>query len=89
MIQLTRSLAFDLAAYQINVNCICPAYIPTAISPNFPHTPVGKHTLSHLPRSRPGLPEDLDGALLLLASGRPSRLLTGVVLPVDDGYSVI
>jgi NAD(P)-dependent dehydrogenase (short-subunit alcohol dehydrogenase family) len=89
VVQMTRMMASELASRDINVNCICPGYIATAINPTFRKTDAGKHIIEHLPRGRPGRPEDLDGAVLLLSSSAASRLITGAVLNVDDGYSVI
>lgn len=86
---MTRALAMDLADTGINVNCIAPGWIPTGISPNFPNTPAGKQMIGTLPRHRPGSPEDLDAALLMLSSVTSSRLITGAVLPIDDGYSIV
>lgn len=87
--QMTRALALELAPHGINVNCIAPGYIPTGISPNFPNTAGGKFMIGNLPRHRGGVPEDLDAALLMFCSVTRSRLITGTVLPVDDGYWVI
>ena len=89
IVQMTKALALEVADHDINVNCIAPGYIPTAISPQFPETPAGKQMISTLPRHRPGSPEDMDAALLTLCSASASRLITGALLSVDDGYSVI
>jgi NAD(P)-dependent dehydrogenase (short-subunit alcohol dehydrogenase family) len=46
----------------------------------------GQTIITHTPQGRFGAPEDLVGALLYLASDA-SRFVTGVVLPIDGGFS--
>lgn len=72
---LTRSLALELGAREIRVNCIAPDAIPT------PGT--GPMQLS-TPLPGPGLPDDVAGAALYLASPL-SRFVTGTTLHVDGG----
>jgi NAD(P)-dependent dehydrogenase (short-subunit alcohol dehydrogenase family) len=49
-------------------------------------TPRGQQIIDHTPMKRFGQPDDLSGALLWLASDA-SRFVTGVVVPVDGGFS--
>jgi len=49
-------------------------------------TPRGQTILNHTPAGRLGLPEDLLGTLLWLVSPA-SAFVTGVVVPVDGGFS--
>lgn len=88
VIQLTRSMALEWARDQINVNAICPGYIETPINAEHWRTEWGRATIERLPRRRIGTPADLDGLLLLLASDA-SRFLTGAVIPIDDGQSLV
>jgi NAD(P)-dependent dehydrogenase (short-subunit alcohol dehydrogenase family) len=96
VIQLTRTVAMELAQYQIRVNCICPGMIVTSIfgntkgmsSPDIART---KENLSRLfeklqPIQRTGLPEDVANAALWLA-GDDSSFVTGHALVVDGGTS--
>ncbi len=86
VINLTRSLAIALARYNIRVNAIAPGYIETDISREFLHSPAGKEMVTRIPQRRSGSPQDLDGALLLLASDA-SRFMTGSTIVVDGGQT--
>jgi NAD(P)-dependent dehydrogenase (short-subunit alcohol dehydrogenase family) len=87
LIHLTRALAMELARSGIAVNALAPGYIETDINREFLASPLGKKLEARIPLARFGVPEDLDGALLLLAS-TAGRYITGVVLPVDGGHLV-
>jgi NAD(P)-dependent dehydrogenase (short-subunit alcohol dehydrogenase family) len=87
LIQLTRSMALELARYRIRVNALCPGYIETDINREFFATDAGKAMIARVPQRRLGQPGDLDGALLLLCSDA-GAYITGVALPVDGGHLV-
>jgi len=53
----------------------------------FLQSETGRALIARIPTGRVGAPEDLDGALLLLASDA-GAYLNGVVLPVDGGHAV-
>jgi NAD(P)-dependent dehydrogenase (short-subunit alcohol dehydrogenase family) len=80
VIHLSRSIALDLAQYQIRVNCLVPGQIRTAMT-TYDMDSVMKFTQ---PLPRQGRPEDVAEAALFLASDRAAHI-TGVVLPVDGG----
>jgi NAD(P)-dependent dehydrogenase (short-subunit alcohol dehydrogenase family) len=86
VVNLTRSLAISLARYNIRVNAIAPGYIETDINREFLHSPAGKEMITRIPQLRSGSPQDLDGALLLLASDA-SRFMTGSTIVVDGGQT--
>jgi NAD(P)-dependent dehydrogenase (short-subunit alcohol dehydrogenase family) len=81
VIHLTRSLAIELAAKNIRVNCIAPAHIPTAINATFDQAAIVR---AMQPLQRQGSPRDVAEAMLYLASDRAAQI-TGIVLPVDGG----
>lgn len=83
--QMTKAMAVEWGRHEINVNALCPGYIGTEINADFLAGEGGKKLLAKLPRHRVGEPRDLDGALLLLASGEESRFINGALLSVDDG----
>jgi len=76
---LTRHLASDLAAHDINVNAIAPGWFPSRMTAHFTDG-----MLKAIPRGRPGSPDDAAGAAIFLSS-RASAWITGVVLPLDGG----
>jgi NAD(P)-dependent dehydrogenase (short-subunit alcohol dehydrogenase family) len=84
---LTRTMAVELARYGITVNAIAPGYVETDMNRGFLRSDTGKALISRIPAGRAGAPDDLDGALLLLASPA-GAYLNGVVLPVDGGHAV-
>lgn len=87
LLHLTKSMALEWGRYNINVNAVCPGYIRTEINDAFFDTAAGQKQIQTLPRKRLGDPSDLDGILLLLASGE-ARLINGSSITVDDGYAV-
>src|SRR5262249_7616781 len=68
LIHLTRVLAMEWARHDIRVNAIAPGYVETDLNRDFWATPAGRRLIERIPQRRIGLPHDLDGALLLLAS---------------------
>ena len=83
---LTRALANEWAAHNINVNAIAPGYFDTEMCAALKADPVrGPEILARIPAGRWGDPEDLVGPLLFLA-GEASRYVHGHVLVVDGGW---
>lgn len=87
VVQMTKAMALEWARYGINTNAICPGYIETEINRDHWSTPGGQKLIEMLPRRRVGEPQDLDGLLLLLASGE-ARFINGAIIAADDGLSV-
>jgi 3-oxoacyl-[acyl-carrier protein] reductase len=83
--QLTRTMALELARAKVRVNALAPGYMTTEINRDFLATEAGQRMLRKIPQRRFGGPEDLDGALLLLASDA-SRYMTGSIIVVDGGF---
>jgi len=86
-IQMTKTLALELARFDIRVNALAPGYIATPLNAPFWATDHGMAMIRRIPQRRLGQPEDLDGPLLLLASDA-SQYMTGAVLAVDGGHLV-
>ena len=84
---LTRVLAMELARHGILVNALAPGYVETDFNRAFFQTEPGKALISRIPLKRLGQTEDLDGALLFLASSA-SAYVTGAVIAVDGGHGV-
>jgi NAD(P)-dependent dehydrogenase (short-subunit alcohol dehydrogenase family) len=84
--QLAKSMAVEWAAHQIRVNAICPGFMLTPLSKPLWDDPVkGKWILERSLFRRPGYPDELVGALLLLASSAGS-FITGQALYVEGGW---
>jgi NAD(P)-dependent dehydrogenase (short-subunit alcohol dehydrogenase family) len=84
---LTHVLAIELARYGILVNALAPGYVETDFNRDFFQTEAGKALISRIPLKRLAQTEDLDGAMLLLASPA-GAYLTGAVIAVDGGHGV-
>lgn len=87
VVHMTKALALEWGRFGINVNALCPGYIDTEINHHHWQTEQGQKLVQMLPRKRVGKPEDLDSALLMLASDR-SHFINGAVLSADDGFSL-
>jgi len=87
LIHLTRVMALELVRYGIRVNALAPGYIETDINRDFFAGEAGQRLIKRIPQRRLGQLEDLDGALLYLASDA-SRYMTGSVVTVDGGHMV-
>ncbi|NQU58876.1 MAG: glucose 1-dehydrogenase [Rhodospirillales bacterium] len=87
LIQMTKSMALELGAQGVRVNALAPGYIKTDMNRDFLESEAGKSYIKRIPLRRYGEPEDLDGALLLLASDS-SQFMTGAVIAVDGGHLV-
>ncbi|MFC3609412.1 SDR family NAD(P)-dependent oxidoreductase [Stutzerimonas tarimensis] len=87
LIQLSKAMALELARHEIRVNALAPGYVETDLNRDFLASEAGQRLISRIPQRRVATPEDLDGALLLLASDA-GRYITGTVIPVDGGHLI-
>ena len=82
---LTTSLAHELAHFNIRVNAIAPGWIPVERHENDPEEEKQAY-LDVIPMQRWGVPSDVGGAAVFLASDA-SSYMTGADLLVDGGYN--
>jgi 2-deoxy-D-gluconate 3-dehydrogenase len=84
--QLTMAFANEWAGKGINVNAIAPGYISTANTKPLIDDPIrNKAILDRIPAGRWGLPSDLAGTIVFLAS-EASDYINGSVITVDGGW---
>ena len=89
VVNFTRAVAAELATDGITCNAICPGYFYTELTSDTLDTEQFQDfAKSHVPMQRYGQEGELDAALLFLAS-REASYVTGVILPVDGGYTAI
>jgi NAD(P)-dependent dehydrogenase (short-subunit alcohol dehydrogenase family) len=85
--QLTMSLADDWGIHGITVNCLAPGWFKTAQNAvMYENKEWVDYLCDRIPLKRPGQPQDLDGAVVFLASDA-SAYITGQTLLVDGGIS--
>lgn len=87
LLHVTRQMAVELARHRIRVNALAPGYILTSMNREFFDTDTGKAMIQRIPQRRLGIPDDLAGPLLLLAS-EASAHMTGATITVDGGHSI-
>lgn len=85
VVHMTKSLALEWARHGIRVNAIEPGYVHTEMTDTMWDTDYGRELIKRIPMRRLGRPEELDGALLLLATEAGSWM-TGSVIAVDGGH---
>lgn len=87
--QLTRALAFQMAPSNINVNAVCPGFVRTAMTEHYLSDPDRAALVNQQhPLGRVGEASDVANAVAFLA-GPESNWITGVLLPVDGGYTAV
>jgi gluconate 5-dehydrogenase len=84
---MTMSLADDWGPYGITVNCLAPGWFKTEQTKAlYENQAWVDYIIDRLPLKRPGKPNDLDGAVVFLASDA-SAYMTGQTMLVDGGIS--
>ena len=86
---LTKQMALELAPHGIRVNAIAPGLIETDLN----RADIARHEfrerrLARIPLGEIGVPDDVVGAVVYLASNEEARLVTGASLFVDAGQTI-
>jgi 2-dehydro-3-deoxy-D-gluconate 5-dehydrogenase len=87
IVQLTKSMAIELAPHNIQVNAIAPGWIETDMTAPVKNMPLNDEILARTPAGRWGKPEEVAGTAVYLAS-RASDFVTGTTIRVDGGYAI-
>lgn len=89
VVNFTRAAAAELAKYNITVNAICPGYFYTELTTDVLNTDTFKEfAKNNVPMKRYGNEGELNAGAIFLASDEASYV-TGVILPIDGGYTAV
>jgi len=89
VVNFTRAAAAELAKYNITVNCICPGYFYTELTTAVLDSDrFQAFAQSHVPMKRYGNEGELNAGAIFLAS-KEASYVTGVMLPIDGGYTCV
>jgi NAD(P)-dependent dehydrogenase (short-subunit alcohol dehydrogenase family) len=87
VLQMTKAMADEFGSRGVTVNCLAPGWFKTEQSKVLYENPEWlAYLVDRIPVGRPGKPDDLDGAVVFLAS-RACEYVTGQILLVDGGIS--
>ena len=86
---LTKQMALELAPHRIRVNAIAPGLIETDLNRSDIQDPAFRERrLARIPLKEIGVPEDVVGAVVFLASNEEARLVTGASVFIDAGQTI-
>jgi len=89
VVNFTRAVAAELAKFNITCNAICPGYFETELTQAVLNTDAFTAYMKQtVPMGRYGKEGELNAAAIFLASDEASYV-TGVILPVDGGYTCV
>ena len=89
VVNFTRAAAAELAKYNITVNSICPGYFYTELTTAVLDTEKFQDfAKTHVPMKRYGKEGELNAGAIFLASDEASYV-TGIILPIDGGYTCV
>ena len=89
VVNFTRAAAAELSKYNITVNAICPGYFYTELTKDVLDTErFQEFAKTHVPMKRYGNEGELNAGAIFLASDEASYV-TGVILPIDGGYTCV
>ena len=87
IVQLTESMAIELAPHNIQVNAIAPGWIETDMTVAVRAMPMNDEIIARPPRRSMGATGGIGGTAVYLAS-HASDFVTGTTIPVDGGYAI-
>lgn len=87
VIQLTKSMAIELAPHNIQVNAVVPGWIETDMTASIKTLPINDEIILRTPAGRWGQPDEIIGTAIYLAS-KASDFVTGETIRVDGGYAI-
>ncbi len=87
LVQVTRTMAIELAPHNVQVNAIVPGWIETDMTVVAQSGPMFREIIMRTPAGRFGKPEEVAGAAVFLAS-HASDFVTGSIVYVDGGYAI-
>lgn len=89
VVNFTRAVAAELAKYNITCNAICPGYFATELTIDTLKTEAFTNYMkATVPLARYGNEGELNAGAIFLASDEASYV-TGVILPIDGGYTAV
>ena len=89
VVNFTRAVAAELAKYNITCNAICPGYFDTELTHDTLITDeFTQYMKATVPLGRYGNEGELNAGAIFLASDEASYV-TGVILPIDGGYTAV
>lgn len=89
VVNFTKAVAAELAKYNITCNCICPGYFETELTTDTLNTDeFTAYMQATVPLGRYGNEGELNAGAIFLAS-EESSYVTGVILPIDGGYTCV
>ena len=89
VLQLTRTMAVELGAAGIRVNCLCPGFIDTPLNRGLEDEAwIQTYEREHIPLGRRGLAEEVAAAYAFLASDEAS-FINGAALVIDGGQTAV
>ena len=89
VLNLTQNLAREFAPHGVRVNALSPGFFPAEQNRDVLDDDRIATIMNHTPMARFGEPDELAGAVLLLASPIAGRFITGANMAVDGGFSAM
>jgi len=84
VVNLTRGLAWELGPHGINVNCVCPGLVRTALNQHLVDSQEFQQAIRKIPQRRLGFPREVADTCIFLASDR-ADYFNGAALTMDGG----